>query len=53
MSESAPGPDEADLEQRLDEEREAGRTHRPRQTPATEPAEVSVDEERRATPTDS
>lgn len=50
MSEPQSGPDEADLDRRLDEEREAGRIHRPPQTPATEPVGTSLDEERRATP---
>jgi hypothetical protein len=39
---------EVALDRRLDEEREAGRTHRPLQAPATESAEESVDEQRRA-----
>lgn len=48
MIDRHPEPSDADLTRRLDEERDAGRSHRPIQTPATESAEESVDEQRRA-----
>jgi hypothetical protein len=47
---SSSEPDQADFEERLDEMRAEGQTHRPLQTPAVESVPTSLAEERRAVP---